>query len=129
MPATGLDHVNIITTDLDRTKRFYRDVLGLVDGDTSSIPPGVEVHWLADPSGISVIHLLRHDPARHAEPGEGSPTGTIDHVAFNCTDYDGMIARCAELGVACRIGFAGPAFRQLFITDPNGVVLELNFRT
>jgi hypothetical protein len=39
-----------------------------------------------------------------------------------------MVARCAKLGVACREGIAGANFRQLFVTDPNGVRLELNFR-
>lgn len=126
MPVTGLDHVNIVTTDLEGTKRFYKDLLGLVDGDTSSLPPGLNPNWLADPSGRSIIHLQRFDPARHAEPG--GATAAVDHVALECTDFEGMQARCEALGVAYRTGLGGATFRQLLVTDPNNVRLELNFR-
>ena len=125
MPVCGLNHVNIVTRDLAASKRFYRDLLGLAEVDTSGILPGIEVHWLADPAGHAVIHLQRHDPARH---GDDQSAGTIDHVAFSCEDFDGMRARCADLGVACRaVEAAGAPFRLLFVTDPNGVQLELNF--
>lgn len=41
-----------------------------------------------------------------------------------------MRARCAELGVASRaVELAGAPFRLLFVNDPNGVQLELNFRS
>jgi len=126
MPVTGLDHVNIVTRDLAGTKRFYKDLLGLVDGDTSSLPAGIVAHWLADPAGRNIIHLQHFDPERHGSPG--TATGAIDHVALDCTDYDGMVARCTALGVEHRTGLAGASFRQLFVTDPNNVLLELNFR-
>jgi len=127
MAVQGLDHINIVTHDLEGTKQFYKDLLGLVDGDTSALPPGFKPNWLADPSGRSIIHLQRFDPARHAQPG--GATAAIDHVALDCADYDGMVARCSALGVEYRTGLAGASFRQLFVTDPNDVQLELNFRS
>jgi len=129
MPVSGLNHVNIVTKDLAGTKRFYRDLLGLTEVDTAGMVPGVELHWLADPAGHTIIHLQRHDPARHGDGHSAQPTGNIDHVAFTCEDFDGMRARCAELGVACRaVEIAGAPFRLLFVNDPNDVQLELNFR-
>lgn len=127
MPVTGLDHVNIVTTDLEATKRFYKDLLGLVDGDTSALPPGISANWLADPSGRSIIHLQRFDPARHARPG--GATAAIDHVALDCDDYEGIVQRCTAMGVEYRKGLGLASFRQLFVTDPNDVLLELNFRS
>ena len=116
MPVSGLNHVNIVTKDLAGTKRFYRDLLGLTEVDTAGMVPGVELHWLAD-------------PARHGDGHSAQPTGNIDHVAFTCEDFDGMRARCAELGVACRaVEIAGAPFRLLFLNDPNDVQLELNLR-
>jgi catechol 2,3-dioxygenase-like lactoylglutathione lyase family enzyme len=127
MPAIGLSHVNIATRDIEGTKRFYKALLGLVDGDTSDLPPTAVAHWLADPEGRSIIHLQR--PRERHEGRIGEPTGAIDHVAFDCTDFDGMVAHCEALGVPCRINaMAGAAFRQIFVTDPNNVLLELNFR-
>jgi catechol 2,3-dioxygenase-like lactoylglutathione lyase family enzyme len=128
MAVKGLDHINIVTSDIDGTKQFYRELLGLVDGDTSGMPPGVQAHWLADPTGRSIIHLQRYRPERHGPDEALGPTGAIDHVALDCEDYDATVARCAKLGVACREGIAGANFRQLFVTDPNGIRLELNFR-
>jgi len=40
-----------------------------------------------------------------------------------------LAQRCAALGVEYRTGLAGASFRQLFVTDPNDVQLELNFRS
>jgi catechol 2,3-dioxygenase-like lactoylglutathione lyase family enzyme len=129
MSVCGLDHVNIVTADLAGTKQFYKDLLGLTDGDTSALPAGVEAHWLADPTGRSIIHLQRFDPARHGAGRSSGPTGSIDHVALDCTNYDGVRARCEALGVPYREGLVSPHFSQLFVTDPNDVVLELNFRS
>jgi catechol 2,3-dioxygenase-like lactoylglutathione lyase family enzyme len=130
MPAIGLGHVNIVTHDIEGTKRFYKDLLGLVDGDTSSLPPQVEAHWLADPEGRSIVHLQRPREGRHPDERLAGPTGAIDHLAFDCTDFDAMLAHCEALGLPCRINaMAGATFRQLFVTDPNNVLLELNFRS
>ena len=129
MAVNGLDHINIVTDDIAGTKAFYKHVLGLVDGDTSGLPPGIVAHWLADPSGRSIIHLQSPKPERQGAEGAGAGTGSIDHVALDCSDPEAVRARCAELGVACREGVVGASFRQLFVTDPNDVVLELNFRS
>lgn len=128
MAVTGLDHVNIVTADIEGTKRFYKTLLGLVDGDTSAVPPGIEVHWLADASGRSIIHLQRTDAQSRGTANLARNTGAIDHVAFDCDDFTGMQARCAALGVPHRTGLVTDGLSQLFVTDPNNVLLELNFR-
>lgn len=130
MPVRGLDHINIVTTDLAGTKQFYHDVLGLTDAQMPPLPPYIEAHWLADRQGRPIIHLQRHNPERHGADRASEPTGTIDHVALDCEDFAGMLARCEQLGVPCRVSNpVSNTFRQLFVTDPNNVVLELNFRT
>ena len=56
------------------------------------------------------------------------PTGSIDHVALACDDFAGIVRRCEELGVAHRVNDRKDAdLRQVFVTDPNNVTLELNF--
>lgn len=129
MAVNGLDHINIVTDDIAGTKDFYKRLLGLIDGDTSGLPEGIVAHWLAEPSGQSIIHLQRRNPERHGAERLGVGTGSIDHVALDCSGYDTVRARCAELGVPVREGLAGASFRQLFVTDPNNVLLELNFRS
>ena len=56
-------------------------------------------------------------------------TGTIDHIAFACQDFDGFKLKLEGLGIPyAEAGVASAAVRQLFLRDPNGIVVELNFR-
>lgn len=128
MPVQGLDHVNIIAADLDETTRFYQDVLGL-----EYAPRPAEMTfaggWLRDAAGRAIIHLIVYDEARHGPtPRREMPTGSIDHVALMCEDFAGTVRRCEELGVPHRINDRKyGTLRQIFLTDPNNVTLELNF--
>jgi catechol 2,3-dioxygenase-like lactoylglutathione lyase family enzyme len=60
-------------------------------------------------------------------PAEG--TGPVDHIAFGAEDYEGTLERIRSHGVAVRENNnPGNIVRQLFLFDPNGVQLEINFR-
>lgn len=124
MPLQGLDHVNIIATDLDETVTFYEAVFGL-----RRQAMGEKAAWMLDEAGRALLHLVTFDAARHGDADRrGKITGSIDHVAFVCDDFAGMIARCEALGLDHRVNdrlFGN--FRQIFLVDPNNVKLELNF--
>lgn len=128
MQIKGLDHVNIIAADLDETTRFYETVLGFRYGGRPAemnFPGG----WLYDQDERPIIHVMMYDPERHGETArKAMPTGSIDHVALACEGFAGMIERCEALGIAHRVNdrkFGD--LRQIFVTDPNNVSLELNF--
>lgn len=120
MAITALNHVNIVTGDLEATRRFYSDVIGLTDGDRPSFQfPGA---WLYC-GDEAVIHLVGVDD----QPDEG--TGTIDHVAFEAKGIDDMIELLEGRGVPFHVrDVPGREIRQVFLHDPNGVKIELNFR-
>ncbi|MDO7836724.1 VOC family protein [Sphingobium sp. HBC34] len=123
MAVHGLDHVNILTVDIDGTKRFYKTLLGLVEGVPPPLPAGIEAHWLVDATGHPIIHLQRVENAN-----VGNVAGSIHHVALKCDDFDTMRARCEEMGVNFMVNsFESAKFRQLLVTDPNNVLLEMNF--
>lgn len=128
MAVKGLDHVNIIAADLDETTRFYESVLGFKYGGRPS-EMNFAGGWFYDENERPIIHVMTYDPARHGAPERrGMPTGSIDHVALACEGFAGMVRRCEELGVAHRINDRKYGdLRQIFITDPNNVTLELNF--
>lgn len=128
MTVRGLDHVNIIAADLDETARFYESVLGLKYGARPS-EMNFAGGWLYDQNDRAIIHLITYDPARHGDAGRrGMPTGSIDHVALACEGFAATVRRCEELGLAHRINDRKYGdFRQIFLTDPNNVTLELNF--
>ncbi len=136
MAIDRLDHYSIRTTKLAETERFYVDLIGLEVGPRPSFPfPGV---WLYR-NGIAVVHVVGIDPEDSAGlvaylgdkglDGAADGTGSIDHVAFLCSDLDGMRAHFSASGVAFRErAVPNIALHQIFLEDPNGVTLELNFR-
>jgi catechol 2,3-dioxygenase-like lactoylglutathione lyase family enzyme len=69
------------------------------------------------------VHLMEHS-------GElGRDTGALDHIAFSATDIDGTRAILSKSGHPLReAGVPGSKIRQLFVSDPDGITVELNFR-
>jgi catechol 2,3-dioxygenase-like lactoylglutathione lyase family enzyme len=128
MQVKGLDHVNIIAADLAETARFYERVLGFRYGARPA-EMNFAGGWFYDAEDRPIIHVMTYDPERHGEQERRAmPTGSIDHVALACEDFAGTVRRCEELGIEHRVNdrkFGD--LRQVFITDPNNVILELNF--
>ena len=55
-------------------------------------------------------------------------SGALDHVAFFATDLAGMLDRLSKMGIeARRRDVPGLGLHQLFLDDPNGIVVELNY--
>lgn len=128
MQVKGLDHVNIIANDLDETASFYEKLLGFRRGETPGTAMGFKGAWLLDAADRPIIHLMAFHQDRHAGLDRGSATGSIDHVALACQDFAGTLRRCDDLGIAHSVNDRKYGdLRQIFVTDPNNVKLELNF--
>ena len=132
MPVKGVNHVNIIANDLEETAQFYGDLLGFTRGETPGAAQGnmggFKGAWLLDDTGQAIIHVMAHHAERHADLDRGSATGSIDHIALTCDDFAGTLQRCETLGLEHAVNdrkFGD--IRQIFVTDPNNVKLELNF--
>lgn len=134
MGLTRLDHYSIRTDDLETTRDFYVDALGLVDGDRPPFPfPG---YWLYC-GDRPVVHLIGLDPeGAHGLTdymGEDRKQalkggGAVDHVAFNAENLGDMRRRLEGLGIAYRErDVPGMDLHQVFVEDPNGCTIELNF--
>jgi catechol 2,3-dioxygenase-like lactoylglutathione lyase family enzyme len=120
MSLRGLDHVTVNCADLERSRAFYVETLGMTDGERPPFPfPGA---WLYL-GGRPVVHLVG-GAGQHAQS-----TGAFDHVAFEAEDFAAMRARLVASGIAFReTDFAAIGLKQLFLPDPDGVNVELNFR-
>lgn len=116
---SGLDHINIETTDLAGTIRFYEDVLGLANGPRPPFTfPGA---WLYH-GEQALIHLVAVDSLA------GNSTGPINHVALIAHDFAACKARLDEQKRPYEHRLVPDSnIWQLFVHDPNGVRLELNF--
>lgn len=55
-------------------------------------------------------------------------SGALDHVAFFATGLADMLSRLDKLGIdARRQDVPGIGLHQIFLDDPNGIVVELNY--
>ena len=124
MPVRGIDHYNLRASMevLERIRDWYRDTIGLTVGDRP--PFRNRGYWLY--AGTQpVLHLSEQSAGEnHPMPGEG----TFDHVAFKCEDFDAMRARLEQRAVPYRVADVPLTHtRQIFVEDPAGNGVELNF--
>ncbi|MGJ4962801.1 VOC family protein [Bradyrhizobium sp. SZCCHNR1015] len=117
-----LDHFNIRTRNLAETVRFYEDVLGLENGARPDFAfPGA---WMYS-EGRPVVHLVDISPTSEAQKPD---SGVVHHVAFVSRGFAGMKARLAEKGMPFEARqVPGGELWQIFVRDPNGVMIELNY--
>eukprot|EP01037_Dinobryon_pediforme_P014142 gene14142-14261_t len=130
MQVNRLDHVNIITDRLDATAEFYATLLGL---ERRNAPPPLtpdNAQWMYDGNGLAILHINSVDCPRtfNRAVAPGAETGAIHHVALTCTGHAELVARVEAMGQEYQTNHvAAIGLTQVFTTDPNNVLLELNF--
>jgi catechol 2,3-dioxygenase-like lactoylglutathione lyase family enzyme len=125
MTSYHLNHINIRARDLEETRDFYRDVLGLEEGFRPPFPS--EGHWMYT-AGMPIIHISSYEedsPNRTNQDGMG--TG-LDHFAMWGSGLAEQLATFEKHGVeyAKRLAGGGTVI-QVFFHDPNGVQIELGY--
>jgi catechol 2,3-dioxygenase-like lactoylglutathione lyase family enzyme len=138
MGLAKLGHYSIRTADIEASRRFYVEIMGLRVGFR---PPfafrGLWLYLGEDESDFGVVHLIAVEPGaqeglsnylgeRSAEATAG--TGALDHIAFLATGWPDLKARLAASGqeiVERTVPLLG--LHQVFVTDPSGVTIELNY--
>jgi len=136
VPLRNLNHLLVLADDLEATRAFYEDLLGLSVGPRPPFSfPG---YWLYL-GDRAVVHLAQRggtdggtdagmDGRRGGEEPADGGTGAIDHIAFEATGLEDMVARLERHAVALRHRkVPGQGLHQVFVRDPNGVRIELNF--
>lgn len=124
----GLFHVAIKTADLEATRRFYTEVIGLTEAPRPDF--GYPGAWLAcpQPGGAAIIHIYAGGPALGPEGIAPSGTAAIDHLSLSCSGIAAFRARFQRHGLPWREFLVpGTSLWQLFVYDPSGVQLELTF--
>lgn len=123
LEVSALHHVAVCVTDIERSKRFYGEVLGLKEIARPPFPFGGA--WYETPDGRQ-FHLIVHERPRTLR-------GTTDidlrdgHLAFGVADFDRAVAHLRAAGIPCveRPENVTP-WKQAYVTDPDGNVVELN---
>ena len=124
MRLVDINHVAIRTLDLDQTNKFYTEVLGM--GLAKRPPFNFPGSWLQ--IGQTMIHVMAGDAAYDTDGKFRPAGGCVDHISISAEGYDDFAGRFTKHGLEWR-EFAVPEadIVQLFVRDPNGILIELNF--
>ena len=127
MPVEMLEHYTIRCASLERTRDFYRDVLGLTEGERPKFP--FKGYWLYL-GGVPIVHLVDAAESEMRDgPHRGSDTAALDHIAFRGRDLEATRATLRRHGLSFRENAVpGGRIHQIFVPDPDGILIELNFR-
>jgi catechol 2,3-dioxygenase-like lactoylglutathione lyase family enzyme len=115
----AMNHFTVLSDDLDKTRRFYGELMGLEEGPRPPFRfPGI---WFYA-GGRPILHVI----AGRALPKD--PAGVIDHMAFTAHDLPSTAARLKTLGIGYDLRrLPGGEQWQLFCKDPDGATVELDF--
>jgi catechol 2,3-dioxygenase-like lactoylglutathione lyase family enzyme len=122
MSVCPIEHVLVLSDDIEATRDFYCDVLGLRVGDRSPVEfPG---YWLYAGATACAHVAERRAYAIHAAglglevPARAVAGGPVDHIALSALDYQALTARLAAYGVPAVTNVVPGGPRQVFIEDP-----------
>jgi catechol 2,3-dioxygenase-like lactoylglutathione lyase family enzyme len=133
MPLSHIEHFLLQTTDMEATRKWYVEVLGMRVGPNPDFKFPVFWLYLGDKDivhvtegGKGVSENRKKYVGQQSEAVSG--TGVVDHIAFRATGLREMVAHLKSLNVDFkqrRVDDQG--LYQLFMFDPNGVKIELNY--
>ncbi len=131
MKIRGLDHVSLLVKNVEETRRFYGQLLGL---EEIPRPHSFDFAgaWFA--TGTQAIHIIGESETgrtQQVQPAMYRPDelarGRATHIAFEVENLAQTVAYLNEKHVPI---VGGPRPRgdgviQLYICDPDGYVIEL----
>lgn len=140
MTIKAIRHTGIVVSDMERSIRFYRDMLGMTvwadfkdDSDyvrEVTEVPGAHV-WMiklkaADGVSIELLQYLSH-PAGIPDPTRACDVG-VNHIALQVDDIDALYTKLVAKGIRFHapptVSGDGGA-KVTYCRDPEGVIVEL----
>jgi catechol 2,3-dioxygenase-like lactoylglutathione lyase family enzyme len=128
MPLFDIHHVAIKCKEgkLKESEEFYTNVFGMASADRPDL--GFPGAWL-DMEG-SMFHLMELEFPPEVDPWYARKEGgsALDHIAIKAHNFDAFKKQAIAQGVDWRQNIIkGAGLWQLFVLDPNGIIVELNF--
>ena len=133
MKTRGFNHLAMVTGDMDKTVRFYRDVLGMqLVGAIGNKPGGYPYrHYFFEVGPNATIAFFEwpgmieefHKPA--GMPAEGRVQ--FDHVSFDVDGEQALLElqdRLEKAGIEVTEVIDHKFIHSIYFTDPNGIALE-----
>lgn len=119
MTIDGMNHFTVLASDLEKSKAFYIDILGLKDGYRPPLSlPGA---WLYSGDQV-VLHIMAERPM----PAQAQ--GVIDHIAFTASNLQSVVDTLNNRNIKFDLRrMPELELWQLFCHDPDGAKVELDF--
>ncbi len=119
----GIDHVALSVTDLERSLKFYTEVLGLRISKREHQKPGAE--YFLD-CGTSLVGLIQTDKAGDAHLLRDGGLGG-NHFSFRVrtADFDRSVQELKKRGVPITYQKKREKSWSVYFLDPDGNKLEL----
>ena len=123
IPIRGIDHAAIHVKDLEKSKAFYTQILGLQVSARERQKPGVE--YFLD-CGSSLIGLIQGRPEGDVHKLQDEGFG-VNHIAFGVKtqDFDRCVEELKSQGVTIVHSKKREKSWSVYFLDPDGNKLEL----
>jgi catechol 2,3-dioxygenase-like lactoylglutathione lyase family enzyme len=119
MLAKEVHHISFAVSDLERSRRFYQEILGLEEIPRPDFGiPGV---WYR--AGGSEVHLIGAPEGADLGTRPGSLNPLANHQAFRIEDYRKALEFLRSRNV--EVLETRPDLGQMWIRDPDGNIIEL----
>jgi catechol 2,3-dioxygenase-like lactoylglutathione lyase family enzyme len=129
-------HVGISVADLDRSKKWYADVLGFTAGYSFALPPVSLCGCFMERDGVQVELIERAGSVRAPstggisgpDPNAALLTHGYGHLAFTVNDLDATFERLVTAGAAAvwePRPSPQPGVRMAFVADVDGNLIEI----
>jgi lactoylglutathione lyase len=131
-----VNHVGLCVSDLERSQRFYEEVLGFRRWWSFEVPDdlGAPVLRVPPPMGLTAVYLIRDgwvlELLHYAEEGARQPGRErsmgepgLTHISFAVDDLDATLATVRACGGEVLEDTRNPMV--VMVRDPDGQVLEL----
>ena len=132
-PGTGLNHLALITNDMDATVRFWHGVMGapLI----ATIGTATFRHYFfgfGPQSSVAFFEYLGRHADQIAKPAGvfDARAGQFDHLSMNLPDEDALLAlrrRLIDAGSEVTEVVDHGLMRSIYFSDPNGIALEASW--
>jgi len=136
-----LDHINFLTCDAQASIAFYCDIIGLKLGERMSVDTAKTLYFYIEGVKQSVLHIgqadiepdtnkFRRKATLTKAQAKQFSTGSFDHfcLLLDFADYDSYVDKFRRKNVDFQTYCHQDIdMKQIWLLDPNGVRVELNF--
>lgn len=129
---SGINHLALITPDMDQTVRFYRDIVGLPL--VGALSTDTFRHYFFDLGNHNTIAFFEYfgvtDTGTEKPAGIAATGRQFDHLSFNVETEQDMLNLADRLrghGVEVTRVIDHDFIHSIYFTDPSGISLEASY--